>query len=74
MVAVPFLLDLFQIPADMFQLFVVADNIVGNRFGATLAAMHTIALVLLSVRSTSFRLYSAMSSNSPGLSPMPGGS
>jgi ABC-type amino acid transport substrate-binding protein len=52
MVAVPFLLDLFQIPADMFQLFVVADNIVGNRFGATLAAMHTIALVLLSASAT----------------------
>jgi Na+/H+-dicarboxylate symporter len=52
MVAVPFLLDLFQIPADAFQLFVVVDNIVGNRFGATLAAMHTLALVLLSASST----------------------
>lgn len=52
MVAVPFLLDLFQIPADMFQLFVVIDNIVGNRFGATLAAMHTLALVLLSAAAT----------------------
>jgi Na+/H+-dicarboxylate symporter len=52
MVAVPFLLDLFQIPADAFQLFIVVDNIVGNRFGATLAAMHTLALVLLSASAT----------------------
>jgi ABC-type amino acid transport substrate-binding protein len=48
MVAVPFLLDLFRIPADMFPLFVIVDNIVGNRFGAVLAAMHTLVLVLLS--------------------------
>jgi len=48
LVAVPFLLDLFKIPADLFQLFVAADNLVGGRFGSTLAAMHTIALVLLS--------------------------
>jgi Na+/H+-dicarboxylate symporter len=52
MVAVPYLLDLLQIPADMFQLFVVADNIVGGRFGAVLAAMHTLALVLLSACAT----------------------
>ena len=32
-VAVPFLLDLYRIPADVFQLFVIADNVVGNRFG-----------------------------------------
>ncbi len=52
MVAVPYLLDLFQVPADMFQLFIVADNIVGGRFGAMLAAMHLIALVLLSACAT----------------------
>ena len=48
MVAVPFLLDAFQIPADLFQLFVISDSIVGGRMGAPLAAMHTIGLVLLS--------------------------
>jgi ABC-type amino acid transport substrate-binding protein len=52
LVAVPFLLDAFQIPADLFRLFVVSDNIVGNRFGSTLAAMHVIALVLLSASAT----------------------
>ena len=52
LVAVPFLLDAFQIPADLFRLFVVSDNIFGNRFGSTLAAMHVIALVLLSASAT----------------------
>jgi Na+/H+-dicarboxylate symporter len=52
LVAVPFLLDAFQIPADLFRLFVVSDNIFGNRFGSLLAAMHVIALVLLSASAT----------------------
>jgi Na+/H+-dicarboxylate symporter len=52
LVAVPFLLDAFQIPADLFRLFVVSDNIFGNRFGSMLAAMHVIALVLLSASAT----------------------
>jgi Na+/H+-dicarboxylate symporter len=47
-VAVPFLLNMFQIPADTFQLFLIADNVVGNRFGAMLAAMHILGLALLS--------------------------
>jgi ABC-type amino acid transport substrate-binding protein len=42
--AIPFLLDLFQIPADTFQLFLVADNMVGTRFGAMLGAMHLVAM------------------------------
>ncbi len=46
-VAVPFLLDMFRVPADMFQLFVVADSIFG-RFGTLLAAMHILSLSLLS--------------------------
>jgi Na+/H+-dicarboxylate symporter len=46
-VAIPFLLDMFRIPADMFQLFVVADSIFG-RFGTLLAAMHILCLTLLS--------------------------
>ncbi len=48
-VAIPFLLDLFQIPSDTFQLFLVADNVVGGRFGAMVAVMHLIALSLISV-------------------------
>lgn len=46
-VAIPFLLDLFRIPADTFQLFLVADNVVGNRFGSMLAAVHILTLTLL---------------------------
>jgi Na+/H+-dicarboxylate symporter/ABC-type amino acid transport substrate-binding protein len=45
-VAVPFLLDLFRIPADTFQLF-LATGVVNSRFGALLAALHTVAVALL---------------------------
>jgi Na+/H+-dicarboxylate symporter len=44
--AVPFLLDLEELPADLFQLFVTVDVITG-RFGVLLAAMHTACLALL---------------------------
>ncbi len=47
-VAIPFLLDLFRIPSDLFDLFIVVDNVVGNRFGALLAAVHTVCLAILS--------------------------
>ena len=44
--AVPFLLDVFRIPADMFQLF-IATGVINSRFGALVAAVHTIAVALL---------------------------
>ena len=44
--AVPFLLDLLRIPADTFQLF-VTSGIVNARFGALLAAVHTLAIAVL---------------------------
>lgn len=44
--AVPFLLDLFRIPADTFQLF-VATSVVNSRFGTLLAAVHTVTVALL---------------------------
>lgn len=44
--ALPFLLDLLRLPADMFQLFVTVDVFTG-RFGALLAAMHIWVLALL---------------------------
>ncbi len=44
--AIPFLLDLLQIPADMFQLF-LATSVVNARFGSLLGAMHTLVLALL---------------------------
>jgi hypothetical protein len=43
---VPFLLDLFRIPADTFQLF-LATGVINSRFGALLAAVHTVAVALL---------------------------
>ena len=45
-VAVPFLLDLFRIPADTFQLF-LASGVINSRFGTLVAAMHTVAVALL---------------------------
>jgi Na+/H+-dicarboxylate symporter len=44
--AVPFLLDLFRIPADTYQLF-VATSVINARFGTLLAAMHTVAMALI---------------------------
>jgi len=44
--AVPFLLDLFRIPADTFQLF-LATSVVNVRVGALLAALHTVTVALL---------------------------
>jgi Na+/H+-dicarboxylate symporter/ABC-type amino acid transport substrate-binding protein len=46
MVAIPFLLDLFRIPTDMFELFVTVDVFTG-RFGTLTAAMHMWVLGLL---------------------------
>ena len=44
--AVPFLLNLFRIPADTFQLF-LATGVVLSRFGTLLAGVHTVAVALL---------------------------
>ena len=44
--AVPFLLDVFRIPADTFQLF-LATGVINSRFGTLLAAVHTLAVALL---------------------------
>ena len=45
-VAVPFLLDLFKIPTDTFQLF-LASGVVNSHFGTLVAAMHTLAVALI---------------------------
>jgi Na+/H+-dicarboxylate symporter/ABC-type amino acid transport substrate-binding protein len=44
--AIPYLLDLFRIPADTFRLF-VASGIVNARFGTLVAAVHTLAIAVL---------------------------
>ena len=44
--AVPFLLDLFRIPADTFQLF-LATGVINSRVGSLVAAVHTLAVALL---------------------------
>ena len=44
--AVPFLLNLLQLPADSFQLF-LATGVLTSRFGALLAAMHILAVALI---------------------------
>ena len=45
-VAVPFLLDLFRIPADTFQLF-LASGVINARVGSLVAAVHTLTVALL---------------------------
>jgi len=45
-VALPFMLDLLRIPADMFQLF-LAVSFINYRFGTLMSAMHTLVLSLL---------------------------
>jgi Na+/H+-dicarboxylate symporter/ABC-type amino acid transport substrate-binding protein len=44
--AVPYLLDLFRIPADTFQLF-LATGVINSRFGTLLAAVHTLTVAVL---------------------------
>lgn len=44
--AIPFVLDLVQIPADHFQLFVVA-GVLNSRFGAMTSAMHTLVIAVV---------------------------
>ncbi len=44
--AIPFLLDLFEIPADTFQLF-LATGVINARFGSLLAAIHLVVVALL---------------------------
>jgi Na+/H+-dicarboxylate symporter/ABC-type amino acid transport substrate-binding protein len=44
--AMPFLLNLQQIPSDLLQLFLAGD-VIGGRFGTLLAAMHTVVFALL---------------------------
>jgi Na+/H+-dicarboxylate symporter len=46
--SVPFMLNSYQIPEDMFQLFMLS-GIVNGRFGTLLASMHLIALTLISI-------------------------
>jgi ABC-type amino acid transport substrate-binding protein len=54
-VAMPFLLDLVRLPADLFQLFLVS-SVVNSRFGSAAAAMHTFALALLGAHLMAGRL------------------
>jgi hypothetical protein len=48
---VPFLLDLFRIPADTFQLF-LASAVINAHFGTLLAAMHTLTVGVLGACAT----------------------
>ena len=53
--AVPFLLDLVRLPADLFQLFMVS-SVVNSRLGSAAAAMHVFALALLGAHLMAGRL------------------
>lgn len=47
-IALPFLLDLFRLPADLFQLFLVG-NVITGFFFAALSAMHLVILTLMTI-------------------------
>jgi ABC-type amino acid transport substrate-binding protein len=53
--AIPFLLDLFRIPADTFRLF-VSSSVVNARFGTLVAAVHTLAVAVLGMCALTGRL------------------
>jgi Na+/H+-dicarboxylate symporter/ABC-type amino acid transport substrate-binding protein len=53
--AIPFLLDLVRVPADLFQLFVVS-SVVNSRFGSAAAAMHTFVLAVIGAHFMAGRL------------------
>jgi len=53
--AVPFLLDLFRIPADTFQLF-LATGVINSRVGSLVAAVHTLTVALLVACAVSGRI------------------
>ena len=53
--AIPFLLNVFRIPADTFQLF-VATSVINARFGTLLAAVHTVAMALIGTAAITGRL------------------
>ena len=44
--AIPFLLDLFRVPADTFQLY-LASSVINARLGSLVAAMHMVTVALL---------------------------
>jgi Na+/H+-dicarboxylate symporter len=54
-VAVPFLLDMFRIPADMFQMF-MAMTVLNSRFATLVGAMHTVVVAILLSCATSGHL------------------
>ncbi len=47
-VAMSFLLDYFRVPQDTIDLFIVADNVLVERFGALLGAVYVLCLAVLS--------------------------
>ncbi|MCK5815146.1 MAG: cation:dicarboxylase symporter family transporter [Flavobacteriaceae bacterium] len=50
-IGIPFLLDLFKLPQEMFQLFVIS-SVYTDRIRVVLGAIHLIALTLISIKLT----------------------
>jgi ABC-type amino acid transport substrate-binding protein len=46
---IPFMLNSYEIPEDMYQLFMLS-GIINSRFGILLASMHLVTLTLISIR------------------------
>ncbi len=52
---IPFLLDLFRLPNDLFQVFISLD-VIGGRFGVILSVMHFAAVALIGAIAVAGRL------------------
>jgi len=46
-VSLPFLLDLFRVPSDMFELYLIVDSVIGNRFSALAGSVHSVVIALI---------------------------
>jgi Na+/H+-dicarboxylate symporter/ABC-type amino acid transport substrate-binding protein len=46
-VSIPFMLDLFRVPTDTFQLYLIVDSLIGNRFSALTGSVHALSLALV---------------------------
>ncbi|TAA47771.1 MULTISPECIES: cation:dicarboxylate symporter family transporter [Corallincola] len=47
-VAVPFMLNLLEVPADLYQLFLIS-NVITSRFNSMVAALNLVVLVLITI-------------------------
>lgn len=47
MAAVPSLMDSYKVPSELFELFIISDNIISNRLGSMTSVMFIVVLAIL---------------------------